>query len=352
MHDFIFSASTSSNNFFSQIGKSFSASSFRTETALFTVYALLLIVAILIAVIIFMWFKNRKNNKYIPQDWVLHPSHIANTLRIARDEHEKFEVQFHSNGEKRRSTSCLLTDVSKDVLTIECSGLTNLQSSWVGKDVDCYFQVHKVSTGSTFFMFTTQILGVRGYANGTAILTLQTPVKLEQRQKRASLRISPPQQYIMGLAAWIAPDGISTKGTLDIRQWGRPVLTYLPEKSSQIILDNISAGGTKVRIPRAEMRKCDLDFKIGDKLFLLIDLWDPDTGQRVRYWLLCRVQNPFIDFVTHDAELGLQFLFTAQPDKKNTAELRWIEEPIGTGLDSIGNWVMRRHLELYREKGI
>ncbi|SIO27363.1 PilZ domain-containing protein [Halodesulfovibrio marinisediminis] len=351
MFNFSFSASTS-NNFFSQIGKNFSASSFRTETALFTVYALLLIVVILIAVIIFMWFKNRKNAKYVPHDWVLHPSHITNTLRMARDEREKFELQFHSKGEKRRSTSCLLTTINKETVTIECSQLTNLKSSWVGRDVDCYFQVRKSSTGNTFFMFTTQIIGIRGCTDGTVVLTLKIPNKLEQRQKRASLRISPPQQYVMGLAVWSAPEGLSTKGTLDIRKWGRPVLTYLPEKSFQIILENLSAGGIKVRIPRSEMRNCNLDFKIGDKLFMLLDLWDPDTGQRVRYWLLCRIQNPFIDFVTHDAELGLQFRFTAQPDANSPAELRWNEEPIGTGLDSIGNWVMRRHLELYREKGI
>lgn len=346
-----FSASTS-NNFFTQIGNNFSASSFRTETALYTVYALLLVVVALIAVILFMWFKNRKGAKYIPHDWVLHPSHISNTLGMARDEHEKFELQFHSKGEKRRSTSCLLTKITPEALTIECSGLTNLQSKWVGKDVDCYFQVKKSSTGNTFFMFTTPIIGIRGYTDGTSVLTLKTPNKLEQRQKRASLRISPPSQYIMGLAVWSAPENISAKGTLDIRQWGRPVLTYLPEKNCQITLDNISAGGIKVRIPRAEVRNCNLDFSIGDKLFLLLDMWDPDTGQRVRYWLLCRVQNPFIDFVTHDAELGMQFLYLAQPDAKNAAELRWNEEPIGSGLDSIGNWVMRRHLELYREKGI
>lgn len=346
-----FSASTSTS-FFTQIGKNFSASSFRTETALFTVYGLLSVVVLLIAVIIFMWFKNRKNTKYVPHDWVLHPAHISNTLKMARDEHEKFEVQFHSKGEKRRSTSCLLTSINKENVTIECSGISNLQSSWVGKDVDCYFQVRKSSTGNNFFMFTSPIIGIRGCTDGTAILNLKAPNKLEQRQKRASLRISPPSQYIMGLAVWSAPDEISTKGTLDIRQWGRPVLTYLPEKSFQIALENISAGGMKVRIPRSEVKKCNLEFSIGDKLFTLLDLWDPDTGQRVRYWLLCRIQNPFVDFVTHDAELGMQFLFTAQPDAKNPAELRWVEEPIGSSLESIGNWVMRRHLELYREKGI
>lgn len=347
-----FSFSASSNSFFTQIGSHFSASTFRTETALFTVYALCAIVVVLIAVIAFMWIKNRNNAKYIPKDWVLHPAHIANTLNAARDENEKFEVQFHSDGEKRRSTTCRMASINEESVTIECSGLNNMQGDWVGKDIDCYFQVRKFGSGSTFFMFTTPITGVRSCTDGTAILTLKAPEKLEQRQKRAALRISPPQQYIMGLAAWSAPEGLIPKGKLDIRQWGRPMLTYLPEKSSQIALDNISAGGIKVRIPKAEMKTCGLDFKIGDKLFILLDLWDPDTGQRVRYWVLCRVQNPFIDFVTHDAELGMQFLYTAHPDTDNTSELEWNEDGLENGIESIGNWVMRRHLELYREKGI
>jgi uncharacterized membrane protein YciS (DUF1049 family) len=349
---FSISASSSSNNFFSQIGAHLSASNFRTETALFTVYALGFVVFVLIAVIIFMWYKNRKNTRYIPKDWVLHPDHIANTLNAARDENEKFEVQFHSEGEKRRSATCRMASINGEAVTIECSGLTNLQSDWIGKVVDCYFQTRKFGSGSIFFMFTSPIIGIRSCSDGTAVLNLKLPEKLEQRQKRASLRISPPQQYIMGLAVWSAPDGLICKGKIDIRQWGRPMLTFLPEKSFQIALDNISAGGIKVRIPREEIRNCKLDFKMGDKLFTLLDLWDPDTGQRIRYWVLCRIQNPFVDFVTHDAELGMQFLHTARPDGDNASELCWSEEISESGVESIGNWVMRRHLELYREKGI
>ena len=343
---------SSSGNFFAQIGRNFSASSFRNQDALFAVYALSAIVVLLVVVIAFMWLRNRKNAKYVPHDWVLQPSHIASTLIAARDENEKFEVQFHSKGEKRRSTSCSLTTVSDTALTMQCSGLKNLKSSWIGKEIDCYFQVRKFGSSSSFFMFTTPIIGVRGCTDGTAVLTLQAPNKLEQRQKRASLRISPPNQYIMGLAVWAVPDGLNPKGRLDIRQWGRPLLTFLPEKSFQLTLDDISAGGIKIRVPREEVRNSHLEFKIGDQLFTLLDLWDPDTGQRVRYWILCRVQNPFVDFVSHDAELGLQFVRTAHANQTTPGELCWCADPATNGIDSIGNWVMRRHLELYREKGI
>ena len=344
--------SSSSNSFFVEIGRNFSASTFRNDTALFTVYALTGIVVILVAVIIYLWFKNRSHRKYVPHDWVLHPSHIMNTLTAAHDENEKFEIQFHSNGEKRRSTSCALTSLDEETLTLHCTGLSSMQGDTIGKNVDCYFQIRKFGSGSTFFMFTSPIAGIRSCTDGTSILSVKTPNKLEQRQKRASLRISPPQQYCMGLAMWVAPAGLAPKGKINIRQWGRPLLAYLPEKTFQLALDNISAGGVKLRIPKDEVKRCELDFKIGDKLFLLLDLWDPDTGQRVRYWILCRIQNPFIDYVTHDAELGLQFLCTAHPEANASEELSWGEEVPADGIDSIGNWVMRRHLELYREKGI
>lgn len=343
---------SSSDGFIAQIGQNFSASSFRSEEALLVVYVLSVIVVLLIAVIIFMWWKNRKNAKYVPHDWVLQPTHIFNTLTAARDENEKFEIQFHSQGERRRTTSCLLSGVSNSTVTMQCSGINNMKSDWIGKEIDCYFQVRKFGNSNPFFMFTTPILGLRGCTDGTTILTLQLPNKLEQRQKRSSLRISPPQQYVMGIAVWTVPDGLSPKGRLDIRQWGRPLLTHLPEKSFQITLDNISAGGVKVRIPRNEVRDSKLEYKIGDKLFMLLDLWDPDTGQRVRYWILCRVQNPFVDFISQDSELGLQFLCTAHADRNAPGELAWGTITTIDGIDSIGNWVMRRHLELYREKGI
>lgn len=309
------------------------------------------IVTLLVGIIIVMWLRSKHKAAYIPHGWLFKPEEIEKTLFTARDQRSKFEVQFHSENEKRKSTFCSVVDVHEGVITLECSGLTNINRNWMGKIVDCYFKVQDDKRNDRYYMFSSSIAGIRPVANEISNVSITIPSKLEQKQKRGSLRVDPPEQYIMGIAIW--PEKLNGDGTHDmnIKNWGKPLLSFIPGKRAQVRLGNISAGGLKIHVKRQDAKDSGLAFNIGDRFFVLLDLWEPETGQRQRYWLLCRLQLPFIDFETRDVDLGLQFLRRAETTT-SVSELVWSQPLKANEVDDIGNWAIKRHLELYREKGL
>lgn len=345
-------AADRTTEYFSEIGRSFSDSSMRDQLSMQVIGVLAAIVAVLVTVIVLMWLRARRNAVYIPHGWILTPTDIEVTLKSAMDQRSKFEVQFHSETEKRRSTFCTVFDVANGVITMECSGLKNISKSWMGRMVDCYFRVQDEKRSQRYYMFSSSIAGIRPVTTEISHISIAIPEKLEQKQKRASLRVDPPEQYILGIAVWkerMLGDG---NHDLNIKNWGKPLLSYIPGKRAQIRLSNISAGGVKLHVKRQDAKDSGLEFNIGDRLFILLDLWEPETGQRQRHWLLCRLQLPFTDFETRDMDLGMQFLRRAEMKEGSNSELAWGPSLRSNEVDEIGNWAMRRHLELYREKGL
>lgn len=338
-------------DYFSEISRSF-VDSPRGLLSMQVIAVLCVIVAVLLCIIAFMWWRSRNKGVYVPHGWLLTPVDIEKTLNTALDQRSKFELQFHATDERRRSTFCSVYDIRDGFITLECLGLGNISRNWMGRSVDCYFRVRGEKRTDIYYMFSSTIAGIRPVADDVSHISLHMPTKLEQKQKRASLRVDPPEQYILGLALW--KESLLADGShdLNLKNWGRPLLSYVPGKRVQIRLENVSAGGLKLHVKRKDAKASGLDFNIGEKYFVLLDLWEPDTGQRMRFWLLCRLQMPYIDFETRDVDLGLQFLKRAENEANSTTELRWLPALKGNEVDEIGNWSMKRHLELYREKGL
>ncbi|UZP68202.1 hypothetical protein N1030_04275 [Desulfovibrio mangrovi] len=339
-------------DYFSEISRSFTHSTASEMISMQAILVLLIVVLVLVGVIIVMWFRSKKNTVYIPHGWVLEPQSIQKNLNEAMELRSKMELQFHSESNRRRSTFCSLYEMSADTVTMECSTLKNISRNWLGKYVDCYFRIQDEHHNPLHYMFTSPIIGIRPVGNDICHLNLAMPNKLELKQKRAALRVDPPDQYIMGIALW--PEKLLSDATHDMnfKNWGKPVLSYIPGKRAEIRLVNVSAGGLKLHVKRQNAKECGLSFNIGDRLFVLLDLWEPEAGQRNRYWLLCRLQMPYIDFETRDVDLGLQFMRRAEIVDNSNGELFWLSPLRDNEVDEIGNWAMKRHLELYREKGI
>jgi hypothetical protein len=339
-------------DYFSEISRSFTDTSAREMVSMQVIMVLLAVVAVLVAIIIIMWLRSKRSAVYVPHGWVLDPQSIRTDLKNAMDQRSKMELQFHSETDKRRSTFCILYDLGADSVTMECSSLKNISSNWLGKTVDCYFRMQDEKRTPQHYMFTSSIIGIRPVGNEICHLNLSVPEKLEMKQKRAALRVDPPEQYIMGIALWPEKLLADAKHDMNFKNWGKPVLSFIPGKRAQVRLVNISAGGVKLHIKRHDAKECGLSFNIGDRIFILLDLWEPETGTRTRYWLLCRLQMPYVDFETRDVDLGLQFIQRAEAVENAHGELYWLPPLRGNEVDEIGNWAMRRHLELYREKGL
>ncbi len=346
-----FMAVDKTTDYFSEISRSFMHSP-RDQMSMQVILILMGVVALLCAIIAFMWWRARRASVYVPHGWLLTPQEIEAILVTARDQRSKVEIQFHSEETKRRSAYCSIYDVVNGAITLECAGLQNISRSWMGRIVDCYFRIQDEERKDRYYMFSSSISGIRPVGKDISHLSLDIPTKLELKQKRACLRVDPPEQYILGIAVWrekLLGDG---NHDLNVKHWGPSVLSFIPGKRAQIRLENISAGGIKLHVKRDFAKQSGLEFNIGDHLFVLLDLWEPENGQRQRFWLLCRIQMPFIDFETRDVDLGLQFLKRAETVENSTTELRWMPSLRNNEVDEVGNWAMKRHLELYRDKGL
>lgn len=183
---------------------------------------------------------------------------------------------------------------------------------------------------------------------GRCALTLYMPEKLENRQKRAFLRIIPPQEYLLGSAVWLGRHMPKLEDLPYMQKWPKPALVLLPGKQEQFAVSDISAGGARLIVPRKEMLRAGLELGVAEHVVLIIDLLNPDDHSRIRFWLHCRVQNFAAQYDTHNIEAGLQFLAWASP-RDNQTELEWFKLTRSLEVDPLGNWIIRRHLELFRD---
>ena len=90
---------------------------------------------------------------------------------------------------------------------------------------------------------------------------------------------------------------------------------------------------------------------MGERYLVLLKLLNPEDQTTDKLWCMSRVQNRFEDFETRTLELGLRFLAVGTPTDDEEPWMNW--DKVGAdGIQGLGNWIQRRHLELFRSKGI
>ncbi len=344
----LFSTASRPSEYLSLIGKNLSATNFSSQGAILAIWILCGVVVALLFAIMVTSYRKRKL-RYMPVGHVATPQGVSKLLLAAIKHRSKFEMQFHTPDTRRLSTICSAIAIEKDVLVLECSRLGKLYTEWTDKPVRCFFNILD-NEYLLYYMFTSKILSTQLQKNGVYVLRLQLPTKLDQRQKRAFFRIGPPEQYVLGLALWTKP--FASDGTLSphVKSWGKPDMLHMPDKPSGIEILNISAGGIRLRISRSVSKKQHLAFRVSERFILLLDLWEPELGKRERYWLLCRVQATASNFETQDVELGVQFIGLAKSKEGQIHEIEWLPTLADEGVEGIGNWTMKRHLEMYRKQ--
>jgi hypothetical protein len=118
------------------------------------------------------------------------------------------------------------------------------------------------------------------------------------------------------------------------------------------ILD-LSAGGIRLSISSEVMRSRQLHFNSLDQLILMLDIFDPASNQRMRFWMQCRAQNVWVEHGSRDVHIGMQFLSWGRPKEETGSakhsNVEWLRLSSAKEIEPLGNWIMRRHLELFRE---
>ncbi len=306
------------------------------------------IVVLLCLLIAYFSFRNR-HRPYVPQDWIIEPKEIQAVIQNALDQRAKFELQFASHdGSRRPALRCSGVDIQNKLLVVEATGLTSLSDRWAGKTVDCFFMVLG-RENNIFHAFTTTISSIQVVKN-LCFIRLHMPQRIESRQKRSYLRIIPPDEYLLGSAIWRGPDLPEETQRDSLAVWSKPSMVLLPGTRTDFSVRDISSGGMRVHLPRQALAEEMPHISVSNQLMLMLDLWDPDKMQRLRFWLLCRVQSPVLDFETRGMDIGLQFLAWAKPQETDSgSSLVWLRLASSGEVEPLGNWIMRRHLEFFRE---
>lgn len=292
--------------------------------------------------------------RYFPHGSIIDPQEIRRILRQAFDQRRPFEAHVQSDDNRRHpALRCSPEYIGSKGLTFELNGIKTLSEGWIGRHFKIYFRL-KRGENFTYYTFDSAILSIANPAKGVCHITLAFPSTLDNRQKRSFLRMAPPQDLLLGSALWQDPRHPAPETLHDINLWPSPMLLLLPNSHEQFRILDLSAGGVRLLIPRATVHELALRFNTVEHIILLLDLFDPEHGKRLRFWLQCRVKNVWQEHITHDISLGLQFLSWARakdpPSEGETpGALEWLRLSPALEVDGIGNWIMRRHLELYRD---
>jgi hypothetical protein len=180
---------------------------------------------------------------------------------------------------------------------------------------------------------------------------------METKQKRAALRIPPPKEFLIESAIWCGKTMPQGEQFHDITTWLAPKLLLRPGNKEQFQFMDISANGARIHIPGTVFRTLDLHFSANEQLLLALDLLDPEYNKGLRFWMQCLVQSAWVNRATRIMDVGLQFSSWARlrknvpgnPPKTDPAAIEWLHLPSANGIETLGNWIMRRHLELFRK---
>lgn len=319
---------------------------------LYVIVVLAAVGAILILAKLLEPLYSRLRKKGLPAYWVVKNKDITAILQAGIAERSKFEMKFLPSEYARPVAICTLLDISPSSLTLEVGSGATVSKRWLERSAEFFFRIKGEKKQFIYYRMTSTVVGVKKLPNDLNTIMVNFPDKLELQQKRAFLRLEPPAQYLLGAAVW------HDKGQakpVNVKRWGKPHLQYQPDRAANpVLVEDVSAGGARLLVKRSSMKKTGMDPNIADRIYFVLDLYDPETSRKRRFWLQCRVQHVYEDFETRNAELGLQFTAWGGARKEEDGETVTIDwRDVGQdGIEILGSWVMKRHLELYRDKGI
>jgi len=278
---------------------------------------------------------------------------VTGLLQSALDQRSKVEFTFSREDQITQPLHCSIESVLNGNLVLDAGDYVQPHKGWIGRPVTCYFRVSGRGGGGAaqFYALESEVAGVNKRADGSSLLTIPVPDRVRLEQKRIHLRMAPPLEYMLGVAVW--PELTTEDGKLELRlkHWGKPALMHHAGATSMMRVANLSAGGMRIDLPRETLKETGYDFEVGQRYFILTELFDPDMKRKQRLWFIARVQNRFEEFDTKDLEVGLKFMDIGVIDDPEAMTIAWAKVS-PHGVDDLGNWIQRRHLELYRNKGI
>jgi hypothetical protein len=274
------------------------------------------------------------------------PTEIQDVLNEALQQRATYELRFEDESAQRIGFTCSPADSDPAVgITLEVSGFIKPQPSWVGRSVVCFFRIarQRKEPKWLFFSFATTIIDIDS-RQAIPRIVLAIPDQLARKQRREHLRLDPPSEDIPEVQVW--PETLSN---LDHPEDDPPLLEYLiTQQENPLSILNISAGGLLLELRPPLPPALGADLEKGQRFYIRLVLRDPERGPPKTYQLLSQVRNVFVD-PTHGKRLiGLSFV-AHLPGTEGPRRWKSLD---GKGVEEIEDWVSKRHLGLYREKGL
>jgi hypothetical protein len=319
---------------------------------LWTVGVSVAVVLVVFIIKLMVTYRTRR----LPGGNIVDEKTIRNILSTAFDQRATFEVQVKTTGGQRRPTlGCSPDHLGASVVSLELNGLKNLSDKWAGRDLAVFFRI-KVNKEVVFYTFSSTIADIRRLPPNICYISLPMPRSLENKQKRSFLRIAPPPSCLLGSAIWHNKNMPLPDRLHDISLWPSPRLMYLPGITEQFVIVDLSAGGARIGLSNSTMTERRLQFNAIEQLIMMVDLLDPENEKRLRLWLHCRIQSVWVDHASRMTNLGLQCLAWARPRQQTIpgepGNIEWLRVSLASDIEPLGKWIMRRHIELFRDHPI
>ena len=315
-----------------------------------------IIVSILIILSVMIEIKDirQKQVKYYPHGTVTDTKLIASIMRTALDQRRTFDAHLHVNDDKHHPyLRCTLLNINKTTLLFELNGIKQLSDIWKDRRFNIFFRITQFNS-FIYYTFSSNIISIKHPYKDICHVEFSMPTVLENRQKRSCLRMPPPSDLILGSAIWYGNHMPNPQDMLDISLWREPSFFLIIGKIEHYGLLDLSASGVRIFFSHQMMSGIKTVFQVNNNMILMLDLLDPDTGKRLRCWINCRIQNIWKENKSKAVSLGLKFMSWARPKENLSPEesdssIEWLKLSRNNELEHIGNWIMRRHLEMYRE---
>ncbi len=295
-----------------------------------------------------------KEKPGIPLTWITEPHKITEIFDTALRRRSTFRVSFSREQTSTAFTGAALVDLALDGLVLEMSPTVRANRAWIGKMVECDFRLRLDPQKEqwSFYNFVSDIKDVTVRPDEFALVTISMPSRLEMEQKRAFLRVQPPQRDVRECDIWPQAHFRAEERRLeDPSTWGQPHLGLTEATAPDIEIRDISGGGMRLQL-RADALRSGLPLlEAGRRIFVRLQLADPGDPEGMVFYLASRVQNVYSGQDQDGSRaFGMRFVGFGEPDPERPGFLIW-RPPQGGGVPSVDEWAYRKHLEIYRARG-
>lgn len=312
------------------------------------ILAVIAVVGIVLAII---KFRMRSRLPAAPADIhaVSNASEVEGMLRRLMESDGRIDFRFaDADGHEHQETGTVI-QVDGQGLVFEwfTSHRHNIRG-WAGRKLECAFR----SSQGKFVqhnIFVTVIREVEAAGGDRLHIKAPLPATIGSGQKRATLRIRPPEEALLSMAIWPV-EGTELPRTQE--ELGEPALVHVAGNTSLFSLDDISAGGIRIRLPEKSAEFFPAPLEEGGLFYFLVTLRDETLNENPTYLTLCSIRNVRPLPAEGCVILGCQFLARAQQPEDAPGTFVWRRMESNAGIAALSNWIFKSHLAMYQKRGL